>query len=183
MEENTRIILKAVSSRMNLGDYRHIVGSNKSADIVRARYIAMFLLRKSGLSYPAIGRELGKNHVTAINACRAVKSKPELLKIAEGLIGITDSESPMFSLIEPKVGQYLDSGKWRNVFKYYRAVCQVCGWEDIVEVHHRIPVKNGGNNEPENLLILCPIHHRMLHMGLLNIKKIDPPEMLKVPKK
>ena len=182
MEENTIKMLKTVSKRVGLEDYRYISSGRKSRDLVKPRYIAMYILRKMGLSYPAIGRELNKNHATCINGCRAVAAKPEWLRIANELLG-TAKDNNTFSLIGANGGQYTDKGKWRKVFKYYKAICQVCGWEDIVEVHHRIPIKNGGNNEPENLLILCPIHHRMLHMGLLNIKKIDPPEMLEVPKK
>ncbi len=181
--DNTRKILMAVSVRMDLGDYRDIVSGKKSRHIVKPRHLAIFMLRKTGLSYPAIGREINKNHATCILACRAVETTPELMEIAKELIGTPENENPIFSLIEPKVGQYLDNGKWRKVFKHYKAVCQVCGWEDIVEVHHKIPIKNGGNNEPENIFILCPIHHRMLHMGLLNIRKVDPPELLKIPKK
>jgi 5-methylcytosine-specific restriction endonuclease McrA len=32
-----------------------------------------------------------------------------------------------------------------------------------LEVHHVIPVCRGGTNHPNNLVALCPTHHRIIH--------------------
>ena len=37
----------------------------------------------------------------------------------------------------------------------------ICGFDKIVEVHHRD--YNNKNNNKENLIPLCPNHHQMLH--------------------
>jgi predicted restriction endonuclease len=46
-------------------------------------------------------------------------------------------------------------------FKYHSKKCCICGFEHIVEVHHMDCNKN--NNDPNNLVPLCPNHHRMFH--------------------
>ena len=44
--------------------------------------------------------------------------------------------------------------------------CAVCGFDKIVELHHKD--RNRKNNNISNLIPLCPNHHRMAHMGILN---------------
>lgn len=47
--------------------------------------------------------------------------------------------------------------------------CSICGWqESIRDVHHIIPVSKGGKNINENLISLCPNHHRMVHNNLIS---------------
>lgn len=45
--------------------------------------------------------------------------------------------------------------------------CAICGWDIHVHVHHILPRENGGRNDPENLVILCPNHHWMAQNWLL----------------
>ena len=46
-------------------------------------------------------------------------------------------------------------------FKYHPKRCCICGFDHIVEVHHMDCNKN--NNNSDNLIPLCPNHHRMFH--------------------
>lgn len=46
-------------------------------------------------------------------------------------------------------------------FDHHKRECLVCGFNLIVEVHH--VDHNKQNNEPKNLVPLCPNHHRMVH--------------------
>ena len=46
-------------------------------------------------------------------------------------------------------------------FKHHEKKCIICGFDIIVEVHHVDCNKN--NNQPNNLVPLCPNHHRMFH--------------------
>lgn len=46
-------------------------------------------------------------------------------------------------------------------FRYHKKACVVCGEDKIVEVHHYD--ENHSNNEPSNLVPLCPNHHRYWH--------------------
>lgn len=46
--------------------------------------------------------------------------------------------------------------------------CQICGWKEASrDLHHIIPVSKGGKNEENNLIALCPNHHRMVHSKLI----------------
>ena len=54
--------------------------------------------------------------------------------------------------------------------------CEVCGWKDATrDMHHIVPVRKGGKDAVDNLVILCPNHHRLAHQNLLSqddLKKI-----------
>ena len=55
------------------------------------------------------------------------------------------------------------ASKYRTIcFQNYPKECVVCGFNKIVEVHHRD--KNRDNNELSNLIPLCPNHHHMIHI-------------------
>lgn len=49
----------------------------------------------------------------------------------------------------------------RICFENHQHKCCVCGEEKIVEVHHYD--FNHTNNEPSNLVPLCPTHHQYIH--------------------
>lgn len=44
---------------------------------------------------------------------------------------------------------------------YYEEKCVVCGYNEVIDVHHID--ENRQNNDPRNLVILCPNHHALLH--------------------
>lgn len=46
-------------------------------------------------------------------------------------------------------------------FLYHKHECIICGENRIIDVHHFDENKN--NNDPSNLIPLCPNHHRFLH--------------------
>ncbi len=42
--------------------------------------------------------------------------------------------------------------------------CAICGWsEGRCDIHHIIERKNGGTDDHNNLIIVCPNHHRLIH--------------------
>jgi hypothetical protein len=43
--------------------------------------------------------------------------------------------------------------------------CRICGAPGYLEVHHIVPVAQGGTNEAINLIALCQDHHRAVHRG------------------
>lgn len=52
----------------------------------------------------------------------------------------------------------------------YRGCCQICGQNpveaygsDITEAHHIEYFSKSHNNDPDNIIILCPNHHRLIH--------------------
>lgn len=46
-------------------------------------------------------------------------------------------------------------------FRHHDKKCVVCGFDKIVAVHHFD--HNNQNNDPKNLVPLCPNHHHMIH--------------------
>lgn len=56
-------------------------------------------------------------------------------------------------------------------FQYHEHACIVCGESLVVDVHHRD--RNPRNNAPENLIPLCPTHHRYCHRRHLRAR-IEP---------
>lgn len=52
-------------------------------------------------------------------------------------------------------------------FKHFPAHCMICGWDTIVDIHHIVPRRRKGNNSLDNLIGLCPNHHRMADLGMI----------------
>lgn len=53
----------------------------------------------------------------------------------------------------------------------YRGRCQLCGWEsrsehavDVCEAHHLQWLSRGGDDVLDNMVLLCPNHHRLVHV-------------------
>ena len=45
--------------------------------------------------------------------------------------------------------------------------CRICGFALCLEVHHIIPVAQGGSDKLGNLITLCPNHHAMADRNLI----------------
>ncbi len=66
----------------------------------------------------------------------------------------------------------------------YGGKCAICGWcadktrpaewhtGNGNEVHHIIPVKDGGKANYDNLILLCPNHHKQAHMGIVTQEQL-----------
>lgn len=54
----------------------------------------------------------------------------------------------------------------QQVFELYNNRCYICGFSihTILRVHHRVPVSLGGTDEIENLVLLCPNCHTLVHL-------------------
>jgi len=47
--------------------------------------------------------------------------------------------------------------------------CEICNWDEAQrDAHHIIHVSKGGKSIIENLISVCPNHHRMIHSNLLS---------------
>lgn len=46
-------------------------------------------------------------------------------------------------------------------FRHWEKECAICGFDKIVAIHHLD--ENRKNNDPKNLIPLCPNHHEMVH--------------------
>jgi len=55
------------------------------------------------------------------------------------------------------------SGTRKEVLARDDGMCQYCGSERNVDVHHIKPTRNGGGHEPDNLITLCHSCHKLSH--------------------
>lgn len=47
------------------------------------------------------------------------------------------------------------------------AACRICGFALLSEVHHIVPKREGGSDDPSNLITLCPTHHEMADRDMI----------------
>jgi 5-methylcytosine-specific restriction enzyme A len=68
----------------------------------------------------------------------------------------------------------------KDLKELYRHTCQISGSKNTfkkrdgipyTEVHHLIPLGDGGADNPKNMIVVSPIFHRMLHYA--NVEGID----------
>jgi chromosomal replication initiation ATPase DnaA len=60
-----------------------VMGRSRLGPVVKARQVAMYLLRETGdYSLPAIGRRMGRDHTTVLHGVRAVAASPALMEAA-----------------------------------------------------------------------------------------------------
>ena len=60
-------------------------------------------------------------------------------------------------------------------YMHKQGFCSICGYKehpDILEVHHIIARKDGGNDDIDNLILLCPNCHRKVHKGHIGSKEL-----------
>jgi DNA-directed RNA polymerase subunit RPC12/RpoP len=51
-----------------------------------------------------------------------------------------------------------------KIIKRAKLKCAMCGWDETsLDVHHIIERKNGGTNDMDNLIAICPNCHRKAH--------------------
>lgn len=56
---------------------------------------------------------------------------------------------------------------FNKIFKNH--ACEICHWNlSTCDLHHITPVAQGGKNTLENLICVCPNHHRMIHKHLIS---------------
>jgi Domain of unknown function (DUF222)/HNH endonuclease len=59
----------------------------------------------------------------------------------------------------------------RTAIEHRDGGCRVpgCDRSRWLHIHHLVHWTDGGRTDPDNLLALCTVHHRMVHLGLLTI--------------
>ena len=70
-----------------------------------------------------------------------------------------------------------------DVYAAYKHKCALCGWQVTSEllklkgkwqyaygneIHHIIPVQEGGTDNWDNVILLCPNHHKAADLGLID---------------
>lgn len=60
--------------------------------------------------------------------------------------------------------QDLSKRTFVKILKRMNVGCSICGWnESTCDVHHIIPKKEGGSDNFDNLIVVCPNCHRICH--------------------
>ena len=99
------------------------------------------------------------------------------------LIDIAKKYDSTYGIVQKRMKKYgihTESGRYSNKDSesYWRRTlnaehnhtCQFCKWnKDNCDVHHMVPRKDGGKWERDNLILVCPNCHRLLHRGKLKI--------------
>jgi 5-methylcytosine-specific restriction endonuclease McrA len=59
--------------------------------------------------------------------------------------------------------RYIPQQLWKELKRIH--VCQKCKkrFSETLEIHHKIPVRNGGTNTKENLMVVCKKCHAILN--------------------
>jgi len=108
-------------------------------------------------------------------------TKDETYEIVEGFYDkykrtpmvklFTDNPDPIWRKSEEEINKMKKSAEWQSVknefmnyrrtcFKHHGKQCLVCEEDEVIDVHHIDGDRK--NNKPENLVPLCPLHHRYL---------------------
>ena len=68
-------------------------------------------------------------------------------------------------LVHSRVGRCASYAQQRALYKRSGGHCQYpgCTAERELEAHHLTPAEHGGKTELDNLILLCPRHHKHLH--------------------
>jgi chromosomal replication initiation ATPase DnaA len=63
-----------------------ILSDDRGPLAVRARHAVCWLLRERGMSFPEIGKVIGRDHTTVMYACRRVDSRPAVRALLAPLV-------------------------------------------------------------------------------------------------
>lgn len=76
----------------------------------------------------------------------------------------------------------------KEIISRYGGKCAICGWratDKLIEsrtgiqyafgneIHHIIAVEQGGKATTDNLLLLCPNHHKQADLGIISIEELQ----------
>lgn len=138
-----------------------VEGRHKETVLARALFVEVAL--KKGYSYPATGRALNRDHTTVMHSHQKHKDSPWIIEVLQR------NERVFTGTVRLTIKL---SGRYGQLITKFDGKCAVCGFDEIVEVHHITPRHRGGQDNPENLIVLCPNHHALADKGMLNIKDI-----------
>ena len=74
-----------------------------------------------------------------------------------------------------------------SVYRAYNSSCAICGWratDELIiskgkiqyaygnEIHHITPIAEGGRETADNIILLCPNHHKQADLGILSREEL-----------
>lgn len=176
---NEDYVFKIILDSYGIGK-EELVGKKKNHEIVVARWAAFWIFKKyAKLSYSKIGKIFNRDHTSVIHGVNSFNASEIEEKIKQSdREAIANLNAPEF------IAPLTQRGKYGRIFSIRGGACEIsgCGFDDVVEVHHLVSPKEGGDSEPSNLIIVCPNHHAMIHAGLI---RFNPEKFsyLKIPER
>lgn len=136
--------------------------------LVNARMLFSYLAKKTFHSLTATGNYINRDHTSIMNLLKRANNNEKIEKLSQGYIinrgYITDTAIKNISTNNQR--------KWGSLYKLWGGKCAICGFDEVIEVHHIIPRRIGGTDELENLIVLCPNHHSLADRGMIVINKL-----------
>lgn len=121
---------------------------------------AKFCSITCGISYNNTKREQNSNNLICKHYANTFKSSSLIAKYCSQSCKLKNYR------IKKKSGNIYDR-QLETLIKEYS--CEICGWNLASrDAHHIIHVSKGGKSIIENLISVCPNHHRMIHSNLLS---------------
>lgn len=96
-----------------------------------------------------------------IRYCQVCNHPIKNWKTSKGTCSYTCSNK--FYRVGAGNGNYKAKDYVRICARFHNMVCTVCGESEVIDVHHLDHDHN--NNDPKNLVPLCPTHHAYIHRG------------------
>lgn len=87
----------------------------------------------------------------------------------EAIINAKDTTAAIFLRQSGQKTRIYNPKIIENLKKLYQYRCQICGYSaqeygvHVAEAHHILPFSSAQNNDADNIIILCPNHHRLIH--------------------
>lgn len=144
---------------------------------VKITSIISYILQARGYAYAEIGKLFGHDHTTVMYAVKKVNAhmsefEPELSGIKplfeNRKSGLEQKIREMKSLEEGGMVRILKAkSRWEKIYQSKGYKCEICGFDEVIQAHRRIPNKE---YSIENCMVLCPNCHYMIHRGLMVVK-------------
>lgn len=119
-----------------------------------------------------VSKPFGANKFCSIKCANTHKiSTEQRKKISNQIIKFWDKKGRKNQIKKvPKSILDLSKRTISKILKRANQGCMICGWNEATcDIHHIIPKKQGGSNNNENLIVICPNCHRKVHNKILQI--------------
>lgn len=117
--------------------------------------------------------------ISNINHIRLKTRLSSPVKIGRCIRAIAEYQSAINNRI--KIIKELYCAKHKNIVENCRSeilnkhgrICHICGntCEDILHIHFRVPLEEWGDSDNNNLMILCPNCHSIIHKYISSVNK------------
>lgn len=89
--------------------------------------------------------------------------KPEMLEFLEEIGYQFDLTLINSVVISSKMRRSVSGTTQKKIYKKFNNQCAECGADEDLNLHHVIPIKDGGDNSEGNLILLCAVCHQKKH--------------------